>query len=111
MAIIDKKNKDKLITLAEILKIAREKKQLLLREVASAINVDTAMISKFEKGERNPTREQIVKLAKSLDINETELLTQWLSEKIVYEVKDEEVALKAMQVAEKRIKYNVKNKK
>ena len=108
MAIFDKKNIDNLTTLAEILKIGREKKQFLLREVASAIDTDTAMISKFEKGERKPTREQIVKLSKALEIDEQILLIQWLSERIVYEVQNEEVALKAMQVAEKAIKYNSK---
>lgn len=101
----------KMTTLADILKTARDNKQLLLREVASAIDVDTAMISKFEKGERKPTREQILKLSKALTLDEKELLTQWLSEKILFEVQDEEVALQAMIVAEKTFKYNTKYKK
>jgi len=52
-------------SLGERLRQLREKKGLLLRQVAAAIEVDTAMISKFEKGERKPTREQLSNLAKA----------------------------------------------
>ncbi len=55
-------------SLGQLLKEARDIKGLLLREVAAAINADTAMISKFEKGERKPTRDQISLLAKALEI-------------------------------------------
>jgi transcriptional regulator with XRE-family HTH domain len=54
--------------LSELLKSKRETKNLLLSEVASMIDVDTALISKIEKGDRKPTREQIEKLAVALDI-------------------------------------------
>jgi hypothetical protein len=33
------------------------------------------------------------------------LLVSWLSYKLVYEVANEDVALKALQVAEERVKY------
>jgi hypothetical protein len=33
------------------------------------------------------------------------LLVSWLSDKLVYEVANEDVALKALQVAEERVKY------
>lgn len=95
-------------TLAEVLKSSRESKGLLLREVASLIDVDTAMISRFEKGDRNPTRPQLQKLSDALDLNFEELLTLWLSEKIYDDIQGEVVALKALQVAEERIKYNSK---
>ena len=57
--------------LSELLKSKRETKNLLLREVASMIDVDTALISKIEKGDRKPTREQIDKLSFALDIEHT----------------------------------------
>lgn len=95
-------------TLAEVIKTGREAKGLLLREVASLIDVDTAMISRFEKGDRNPTRSQLLKLASALDLNFENLLTLWLSEKIYDDIQGEDVALRALQVAEERIKYNSK---
>lgn len=89
--------------LGQLLKEARDAKGLLLREVAAAINADTAMISKFEKGERYPTREQISLLAKALDIDEKEILVTYLSDKVVSNLANEDVAKEALRVAEKKI--------
>lgn len=94
--------------LSEILKSKRETKDLLLREVASMIEVDTALISKIEKGDRKPTREQVEKLALALDINYQELLKLWLSEKVYDDVKGEDVAVDAIKLALKRIKTEEK---
>lgn len=63
------------------------------------------MLSKIERNERMPTKEQIRRFAKFFGKDENELLIAFLSDKLVYEVQDEEVALKAMQVAEKKIAY------
>ncbi|MFV9552477.1 helix-turn-helix domain-containing protein [Algibacter sp. PT7-4] len=97
------------MTLSELLKSKRETKNLLLREVASMIDADTALISKIEKGDRKPTREQIEKLALALDIDYNKLLTLWLSEKVYEDVQGEQVALDAIKLALKRIKTEVKN--
>ncbi|MCF1420832.1 helix-turn-helix domain-containing protein [Mangrovimonas futianensis] len=90
--------------LSELLKSKRESKGLLLREVAYKVDVDTALISKIEKGDRKPTREQIEKLAFALDIDYNKLLTLWLSEKVYQDVQGEQVALDAIKLALKRIK-------
>jgi len=50
-------------TFANKLNQLRLQNELLLRQVAAAIEVDTSKVSKFESGERFPTREQIEKLA------------------------------------------------
>lgn len=97
------------MTLSELLKSKRETKNLLLRQVASMIDADTALISKIEKGDRKPTREQIEKLALALDIDYNKLLTLWLSEKVYEDVQGEQVALDAIKLALKRIKTEVKN--
>ncbi len=47
----------------QMLKIAREQKGLKTREVAQLLGIDQALISKFETGNRKPTRDQLVKLA------------------------------------------------
>jgi transcriptional regulator with XRE-family HTH domain len=95
--------------LSELIKSKRETKNLLLREVASMIDVDTALISKIEKGDRKPTREQIEKLAVALDIEHNKLLKLWLSEKVYEDVKGEDLAIDALKIALKRIKTEVKN--
>ena len=94
----------------EILREKREEKGLLLRQVAAKLDIDTAILSKIERSERKASKEQIIKLAKILDLKEENLLVQYLSEKILYEIKNEELGQKALKVAEKRMKYiNQKN--
>lgn len=88
-----------------ILKNARENKGLMTREVAQQLGIDQALVSKFETGTRKPTRTQVIKLAEILDINIEELLVAWLKEKILYEVGDDELALKAIIAAEEQVKY------
>jgi len=94
-------------TTGEILREKREKKGLLLRHVAALLDIDTAILSKIERGERKATREQINKLAEILEINKESLIVQYLSEKILYELKGEDLGIQALKVAEKTIKYGV----
>ena len=89
-----------------LLKNAREQKGLKTREVAQILGIDQALISKFESGSRKPTREQISKLSQLLEIDFETLMIAWLKEKIIYEIGDDEFALKALMVAEQEIKYN-----
>lgn len=83
-----------------LLKNAREQKGLKTREVAQLLDIDQALISKFESGTRKPTKDQIQKLASLLDINFETLMIAWLKEKIIWEIGDEEFALKALKAAE-----------
>lgn len=111
LAKFDKNKFDNLKKLAAILRESRESKGLLLRQVAASIHVDTAMISKFEKGERKPTRDQIIGLATVLEIDKKVLLVSYLSDKITFDLKDEELAQEVLKVAEKKIASIQKNKK
>lgn len=96
--------------IGEIIREFREQKSLLLRQVAAEIEIDQALLSKIERNERMPTKDQVKRFAKFFKKDENELLVSFFSDKLVYEVKDEEVALKAMQVAEKKINYMIRNK-
>ena len=91
-----------------LLKNAREKKGLKTREVAQLIGIDQALISKFENGSRKPTKEQITKLASLLDIDFETLMVVWLKEKILYEIGDDALALKAMLLVKEEIENNYK---
>ncbi len=86
----------------------REERELPLRTVAAFIDIDQAILSKVERGQRKPSRELVLKLAEYFKVKENDLLVAWLSDKLVYELEDEEVALKALQVAEEKVKYKKK---
>ncbi len=79
---------------------------LLLREVAAALEVDPSFLSRIESGIKRPTRDHVVRLAAILNTSEDALLIAYLSDRIVYEVQGEALAMEAMSVAEQKIKYH-----
>lgn len=82
----------------------REKQNLLLRQVAAQIEVDTALISKIERGERKASRQQVIEIAKYLKANDDELLTLWLADKIEATfVEEPKIAYQAMKIANKKL--------
>lgn len=95
-------------TTGQIVRQTREKKGMLLRELAAELKIDSAILSKIERGERRPPKELIIKIAQILDLNEKELIMSWLSDKIVYELSEEEFGLEALKLAEKKVKYSAK---
>ena len=92
------------------IRIVREEQKLLLRQLAPLLDMDTAQLSKIERGERNAKKETVLKLAEILKVVPDELVTLWLADQIYDVVKDENTALKAMIVAEKSVKYSKKEK-
>ena len=92
-------------TLGETLKQAREEKELILRRVAAEVDIDQSLISKFEKNERKPTKEQIIRLANFYGLSENDLIINWYSEKIAEELKYTESTSEILKVAEQKIKY------
>lgn len=91
--------------LGKIIRKKRLEKKLPLRSVSSYLAIDQAILSKIERGQRKASRELITKLASYFEVNEDELMVTWLSDKIVYEVETEKMALKALQLAEEKVKY------
>ncbi|WP_437373809.1 helix-turn-helix domain-containing protein [Maribacter litoralis] len=92
-------------TLGDTLKCARDEKELILRKVAAQVNIDQSLISKFEKNERKPTMEQIVRLANFYGLSENELIISWYSEKIADKLKYTESTSEILKVAEEKINY------
>lgn len=89
----------------ETIRQLRVEKELPLRTVAAYLNIDQAILSKIERGQRNANRKQVVKLAKYFKIKESDLLVSWLSDKLVHELADEKLALDALKIAEEKIGY------
>ena len=92
-------------SLGDTIRKLREDKGLPLRTVAAFLDMDQAILSKVERGQRKPTRAQVVKLAAYFEVDENDLLVAFLSDKLLCEVEDEAMALKALQVAEERVSY------
>ena len=99
-------------TIGDKLRKLREENEMPLRKVAALLDIDVSILSKMERGERPLSKDVVTKLAKIYKHDEDELTVLYLSQKIVNEVGEEDLALRAMQVAEEQIKYLTKaNKK
>ena len=82
-------------TLGEKLRQIREQNELPLRKVSALLDIDVAILSKMERGERKLSKEVVLKLADIYKCNPEELLVLFLSEKIMYEIQDEDLGEKA----------------
>lgn len=89
----------------EKIKELREKRNLLLRQIAAHLEADTALISKIEKGDRKASKEQAIKIAEILETDTSELLTLWLADKVETAISGENsLATGAMNIVKKKIK-------
>jgi HTH-type transcriptional regulator, competence development regulator len=82
----------------------RELHNIKQREIAAFLSSDTAMISKIEKGTRQPKREQVIALASILKADQEELISLWLADKVYDVIKDENMADKALKTVAENIK-------
>lgn len=82
--------------LGDILRQLREGKGLLLRQVAADLDMDTALLSKIERGERSPKKEQLIKAANTFGIPPRDLLVIWLAERVAQLLENEPLALEAL---------------
>lgn len=91
-------------SLGEKIRTIRESKRLLLRQVAAHLEIDTALISKIERGERRLTRAQVIKLACFYNVTEEELLTLWLSDKVLDTIESDPFAMQGLNKAKTILK-------
>ena len=90
------------------IKEIREERGMLQRQLSAALEIDTPMYSKIERGERKAKRSQIPIMARLLKEDEKELLTIWLADKVLDTVEGEEdVSHDALVYAQKEMKAEV----
>lgn len=104
MTLLDKTNNETVSYLGQKIRETREKQNLLLRQVAAHIEVDTALMSKAERGERNLNREQVIKLAQLLKVSEDEFVSLWLCDKVIEAVGEDPLAEQGIKKALTKIK-------
>jgi len=98
---------DTITSVGNILKEIREMNNFSLQDVTRITRINYTLLSRIENGKRLPTKEQIKKLASFYKFNEKELITHLISDKIIYEIKNEELGFEAMKLAERKIQYGL----
>ena len=71
-------------TFGEQLRTLREQAELSLRQVAVEIGIDTSLLAKIERNERQATKEQIKQVAIFFKVNEKQLVKETVSDMIAY---------------------------
>ncbi|WP_026710181.1 helix-turn-helix domain-containing protein [Flavobacterium filum] len=92
-------------TFGDIIKAERESRGLILRQVAAALDFDQAIVSKFERGDRKPSKEQVEKFAEYYNLDKNRLITSWLSDQIANTIYYEENIEELLKVAEEKAIY------
>ncbi len=83
-------------------------RKLPLRKVAALADIDVAILSKMERGERRLTKEIIGKLASIYKADLEELMILYLSDRVLFELSEEPLALSALKAAEAEIEYRLR---
>jgi predicted nucleotidyltransferase len=78
---------------------------LPLRKVAAILDIDQAILSKIERGQRKIRRDQVIKLAEFFQYDQKEMLIAYLSDRIIHEVGNEAYAKESLLVAEEQLGY------
>lgn len=99
-----------LTSFGEHIRSLRENAELSLRQAAGDMNIDSSLLAKFERNERQPTKDLIRLIANYYKIENKTLLKQFLSDQIAYKILDEEEGLEILKVAEEKVVY-LKSKK
>jgi transcriptional regulator with XRE-family HTH domain len=94
------------------IKTIREERQIPQRQLAAALEIDTATYCKIEKGDRRAKREQVTILADLLEVDSKELIRLWSADKVYDIIAEEEEATQILNVvAESIVQYKRKSAK
>ena len=74
------------LSLGAWLRELRQKRDLALREVAAAVKMDQAHLSKAELGQRLPTAEQVSRLAQFFKVPADQMEGRRVAEKVMQEI-------------------------
>lgn len=86
------------------IKKLRDEQGVLQRQLAAYLEIDTPMFSKIERGDRRAKRCQVILLARYFHIDEKEMLTLWLADKILDALEgEEELRLDALDTAKSKL--------
>jgi transcriptional regulator with XRE-family HTH domain len=86
------------------IRLLREENNLLLRQVAPLLEIDSPQLSKIERGERQAKKEYIPLFAKIFKVTIDELLTLWLADQLFDVIQGEPMADEALKSVSKKIK-------
>ncbi|MCL1934714.1 MAG: helix-turn-helix domain-containing protein [Candidatus Azobacteroides sp.] len=97
-------------TFGETVKQLRLKKKLPQRKVAALLDIDTSVLSKYERNIRKPPKELIENFAKIFNVDSKILFFEATTDKFAYQFVEENLDSIALRVAKNKAAY-IKSKR
>ena len=91
--------------IAFLYKALREQRGLNLKQAGTLLGFDYTLLNRIENHVRQPTREQLMKLAELYQLDPDALLVDWLSNKVLHELAGERLARQVLQAVEAKIDW------
>ena len=98
-------------TFGETIKQLRLDRKLPQRKVAAILDIDTSILSKYEKNVRQPSKELIVKIAEIFNVDSQTLIFEAITDKIANQFVDEDIDSKTLRAAENKAEFFKSKKK
>lgn len=94
-----------IVSLGTQIRNLREKEEMPLRKLAALLEIDQSTLSKIERDERKANLQIIEQISKIFKVNEKELLINFYSDIVSYEIEEENNFAEILKVAEAKIEY------
>lgn len=75
--------------LGDKIRTLRTEHEVKQRQLAIYLHIDTPLLCKIERGDRRAKREHVILLAKFFHVDEKEMLSIWLADKVLNAIRDE----------------------
>ena len=92
-------------SIGEQIRKLRENAKMPLRQLASILEIDQSTLSKIERGERKANTQIIEQIAHIFSMNIEDLLVNFYSDIVSYQIGEEKTYSKILKVAEAKIEY------
>lgn len=90
-------------TFGDLIRTLRQRRNLPLRVVATAVGIDSTLLSRLELGERFPTDEQLQRFADYFSLPAKELAAQVLADRIISTYGADDVTARAVAMVRERL--------
>ena len=92
-------------TFGEYIRKLRINAGLPIRKIAAQLDIDSSLLGRIERNERQANKDIIAGIAKIFNQDEQDLFHQFLSDQIAYKILDEDADIGVLKVAEQKVEY------
>lgn len=92
-------------TFGEYIRRLRINAGLPIRKIAAQLDIDSSLLGRIERNERNANKEIIIGIAKIFKQDSQDLMKRFISDQIAYKILHEDADIEVLKVAEQKVKY------